>query len=74
MVITLLLDPQWRGIGQTMARVFLGPPLLLLVVWIVRRARRLLRSEFVEDRKAGWMLLVLTAVITAGFLLATQSP
>lgn len=74
MVITLLLDPQWHGVGQMLARVFIGPPFFLLVVWIGMRGWRMLRSEYGEDRKTEWTLLVLAAVLAAAFLFATRQP
>jgi hypothetical protein len=74
MLLTLLLSPQFatRGVGQALARLFLGPLVLWLSYRWVRRGLRLVKSEWPEEQKTGWAFLVLAFVVVAGFFYATQ--
>lgn len=76
MLLTLLLSPQFvtLGLGQQLARFFLGPFVLWFSYRWVRRGWRLVQSEWPEEKKAGWAFLALAFVVVAGFYYATRLP
>ena len=74
MLLTLLLDPLWRGVGQALARLFLGPFVLWFTYRWVRRGLRLVKSEWPEEKKTGWALLVLALVVFFSFYWITREP
>jgi hypothetical protein len=74
MLLTLLLDPHWHGMGESLARLFLGPFVLWFTYRWVRRGLRLVRSEDLVDKQTGWAFLVLALLVCGGFYWATRQP
>jgi hypothetical protein len=76
MLLTLLLSPQnvTLGLGQVLARFSLGPFVLWFSYRWVRRGLRLVKSEWIEEKKTGWAFLALSFVVMAGFYYATRPP
>jgi len=75
MLLTLLLSPQSvsHGLGEFLARVFIGPFVLWFSYRWVRRGGRLVKSEWLEERKTGWALLALAVVVVGAFYYATRA-
>ena len=75
MFLTLLLSPQYisQGLGQWLARVFIGPFVLWACYRWARRGLGLAKSEYVEEKKSGWAFLVLAVVVFLTFCWMTRS-
>jgi hypothetical protein len=72
MLLTLLLDAHWGSFGGFLARLFLGPFVLWITYRWVRRGLRLVKSEYVEEKKSGWAFIVLAVVVFFTFYLMSR--
>jgi hypothetical protein len=71
MLLTLLLDPHWTGMGQILSFIGLSPFVLALIGWSLHRGVPLVKSPGKFDRRNGWLCFVLAAAIAIAFYLLT---
>jgi len=71
MLLTLLLDPHWNGLGESMAFVLLYPLVLGGLLWLFLRGLPLVRSTNSIDKRDGWLCWLLGVAIASAFYLLT---
>ena len=71
MLLTLLLDPHWNGLGEGLAFVVLSPFVLGSLLWLFLRGLPLVRSGSGVDKRDGWLCWLLGVAIAGAFYLLT---
>jgi len=71
MLLTLLLDPHWNGLGEDLAFGLLCPFVLAGLLWLFLRGLPLVRSANEVDKRDGWMCWLLGIVVAIAFYMFT---
>lgn len=71
MLLTLLLDSHWNGLGEDIAFLVLFPFVLGSMLWLFLRGLPLVCSANSVDKRDGWLCWLLGVSIAGAFYLLT---